>query len=162
MIKRLLLFFWILLTLALVGGTAYFYLQYNSLRMDVARLRVVEDVNSPLEMQVVQQQILLDSLDRSLAKLKAEYESDSSIQIQLGMFQNFDLSLFQKQYQSIVQEEKDGMHVILMRGFTSIDSAELALQKLKTLGFKGAFIVDPSVDSSLINGQPSTGNEATF
>lgn len=161
MTKRILIIAFILVSLALAASTVYYYLQYLSSVKELARLRVVEEVNSPLEGQVVQQQMIIDSLDQEIAALQKEV-IDTSIQIQLGMFQSFDLSIFEEQYHSIHQEEVDGLHVILMRGFRSIDSAELALQKLKTLGFKGAFIVEPESFTTAEAHESNHRNEATF
>lgn len=138
-----------ILLVAAVSWAIYSYLLAHSLNKTLARLNIVEEVNQPLEIQVVKQQILLDSLNNELDKQKVAIEfyntfSDSAkgvyFEIQLGMFSQFELNAYVKNLYRLRQENKENMNLILLGRFTSLSDAEEALKKIKELGLKTAFI----------------------
>ena len=138
------------ISLALSAYSIYSYLRIHSLERQVEDLSLVKSVNGPLEMQVVKQQIKLDSLitenEKAYNKLNdLQRYSDSAsgvfFEVQLGRYSSFNLNQFRNKLVNLRQEEVDGAKLILLGRFDSKEEAELLLADVKRLGLRNAFVI---------------------
>ena len=150
-------------TLLLGAWAVYSYLQLKTQQVQLAGLEQVEDVNGPMEEQVVLQQLLLDSLLSSNVALKNELKKlelfqDSAqgiyFEVQLGIFKHYDLSAFEREMVHLRQENAEGHQIILLGRFRDIQKAETFQKELLKLGLKTTYL------AGRINGQFVTKDEA--
>jgi hypothetical protein len=147
---RILTFVFLLLFLAAASWGVYQYLIVHSQSDRITELSRYQDINGPLESQVVQQQIELDSLRTALGELELELQplqrySDSAqgvfFEVQIGQFRYFDINAYTHGTIDLRQSKELDVNKILIGRYESHEEA-LALQSLlRKFGFKTAFVI---------------------
>lgn len=140
----------VILLLASISWSVYSYLIIKKQSNTISRIEQIEQINSPLELQVVKQQMAIDSINRLQLDLKSKLDalaiySDSAqgifFEIQLGKFKQFSLDQYLDNLIELRQERQEDYNTILLARFKTIEEAEDLLQHLKKLGLRTAFIV---------------------
>ena len=143
----------IVLSLVLLTAVAfliYGYLLNKDLNRRLLGLQVVEEVNQPLEKELVHQQIQLTSLGNTIDSLRSELQgyqryNDSAkgvfYEVQVGKFRHFSIAEYREQLINLRQGQEEELNVILLGRFTALEEAEELLKKVKKLGFSTAFVI---------------------
>lgn len=141
-------------------------------RTKIASLTKVEAVNKPLENQVVQSQLFIDSMQLALSALEGKladlqrFDPNAEgvfFEVQLGIFKYFSLDHYQDYLIELRQYDSSNHHFILLGRFDRPEPAHQLVQELKKLGLRNCFVVG-RINGRLISEEEALSklDQATF
>ncbi len=153
----------IILLIASVGFNAFLYLKLRSKEAKITSLQKVQEVNGPLEEQLVNSQFYIDSLigvnetiQNHLSDIQRLDPEAPGVffEVQMGIFKQFSLNNYRDYLIELRQVDSAEHHFILLGRFDQLSAAEDFVQELKKLGFRSCFVV------GRINGRITSVKEA--
>lgn len=144
--------FWITLILLAISlaWSVYSYLVIRKSYSILGKAQRLEEINTPLEKQLVHQQLEMDSITTALQNAENElrelenYREPTNgvfFEVQVGKFKKFSIAEYKASLIEIHTETSEDMETILLGRFKSLDEAERFLSNMKELGFKSAFVI---------------------